>query len=435
MDGIIYSTVSNNLANGYGTPLFPMYTETYVPIFNGHPPVVIWMEAIFFKLFGSGFWVERLYMFVILLFNLLGIYKILQLVHHQKKMIYSAVLFIFTPLTLWCFQNNMLECTMMMFSMWSVYIGLLIAHRRVPYLPGSLVMALLLLLSFGSKGFPGLFPLGTYVFYAITNKQYSLKRALGHTLTLLGCLGLLVGILSLNEEIVASVKGYLETQVFSSIKGELGTTNSTRFRILVDLVSEFGIPVGVLVIAFFVKRKKGLSLFSNKADQQLAVFLILLGLSASVPLMVSPKLRAFYVFPALPYFVIAATLCLPELNLKEQTHKLTRYFGIGLSVLAIGLTIALWNNPKRDTQLLEDIHNIAEVTTEKTIIGCDPSLNSHYSVRAYFMRYHFISLTDTPKNPKNGENIEYYIQPSKNPMQGYHLVDLGSKELFLFQKN
>ena len=53
VDGLWYATIANNLSNGLGTFWQPMLTETMAPEFYSHPPLVFWLQSLFFDVFTS----------------------------------------------------------------------------------------------------------------------------------------------------------------------------------------------------------------------------------------------------------------------------------------------------------------------------------------------------------------------------------------------
>ena len=63
MDGLMYSTISHNLANGIGTYWYPSYSETIYPVFNEHPPLGFILQSFFFQVLGDGFYIEKIYSF------------------------------------------------------------------------------------------------------------------------------------------------------------------------------------------------------------------------------------------------------------------------------------------------------------------------------------------------------------------------------------
>lgn len=61
MDGNIYASLSRNLAFGIGNFWDPSLSEYFGKEFHDHPPLAFGIQALFFKLIGDYFWVEKLY--------------------------------------------------------------------------------------------------------------------------------------------------------------------------------------------------------------------------------------------------------------------------------------------------------------------------------------------------------------------------------------
>ena len=62
-DGLEYATVALNMADGLGTFWKPYLDDTIHPVFHEHPPLVFWIQSIFFRLFGDGPYFENFYGF------------------------------------------------------------------------------------------------------------------------------------------------------------------------------------------------------------------------------------------------------------------------------------------------------------------------------------------------------------------------------------
>ena len=54
MDGLIYSNVAANMADGIGSFWHPVYTSSYHPDFYQHPPLMFGMLALMAALYSSG---------------------------------------------------------------------------------------------------------------------------------------------------------------------------------------------------------------------------------------------------------------------------------------------------------------------------------------------------------------------------------------------
>ena len=57
MDGLIYSNVAANMADGIGSFWQPTYTATHHPEFDQHPPLMMGLLALFYKVLGTHLWV------------------------------------------------------------------------------------------------------------------------------------------------------------------------------------------------------------------------------------------------------------------------------------------------------------------------------------------------------------------------------------------
>jgi 4-amino-4-deoxy-L-arabinose transferase-like glycosyltransferase len=61
LDGTIYAVIAKNMAWGKGSFWQPHYTETLFSAFYEHPPLALWIESLFFRIFGTSIFVERFY--------------------------------------------------------------------------------------------------------------------------------------------------------------------------------------------------------------------------------------------------------------------------------------------------------------------------------------------------------------------------------------
>ena len=123
LDGITYATISRNLANGLGTLTKPFYTETIAPIFYEHPPLVFWLQSIFFTFFGDSVYVEKLYSIATGMFTgwgLLLLWRGFAKDNDKKFNWIPILLWITTPIVFWAYPNNVLENTLGIFTIFSV---------------------------------------------------------------------------------------------------------------------------------------------------------------------------------------------------------------------------------------------------------------------------------------------------------------------------
>ena len=71
-DGLLYASLARNLAEGKGSMWAPWFSSGYwldfasgAPYFE-NPPLMIWLEAVFFRILGDYWWVEKLYSLLLL---------------------------------------------------------------------------------------------------------------------------------------------------------------------------------------------------------------------------------------------------------------------------------------------------------------------------------------------------------------------------------
>jgi len=57
-DGVEYACVARNLADGLGTFWKPYLEDYRHPVFHEHPPLVYWIQSLFFRIFGDGAYFE-----------------------------------------------------------------------------------------------------------------------------------------------------------------------------------------------------------------------------------------------------------------------------------------------------------------------------------------------------------------------------------------
>src|SRR6476620_9904104 len=103
VDGLLYSSISRNLAEGRGTWWLPFFSNTYwiKGISHDHyfenPPLLFWMQSVFFRILGYYWWVEKLYASLLLALNCFLISRIwksvLKNISGETSMSWLPVLF------------------------------------------------------------------------------------------------------------------------------------------------------------------------------------------------------------------------------------------------------------------------------------------------------------------------------------------------------
>ena len=440
MDGLIYSTLSSNLSDGIGTYWNPSFSETIMNSFHGHPPLGFILESFLFDLLGNEFYVEKIYSFLTCLLTAFFIFKIWIKISYSKeiKKLYwlPILLWITVPRCFWAYNNNMLENTMGLFSIASLYC-LLSALNKKLYKQVLLFIfsGTLMLLSFLSKGFPGLFPLAFFLLYSFVNiKTYRIKKMLFHSSLLI----ILTSLISFfffyfNLEAKENILEYLNIQVLESLIGK-GVVGS-RWYIMSILLQEILIMILITIVLVISKYKTSLNQLKNKPDAlRLFMLFALIGLSASVPIMISPNQLGFYITPSIPYFSIAFSILiahivceyLNKINIKTTYFKVFKYQGYVLIPLIIIYSFYNYGSYSRNHNMIQDIEIISKHISRGSTIGISKQLSKNWSLMAYCQRKFNINLD-------RSINLHDYVLIKKDEpvLDHYIILDIKTKDFSL----
>ena len=83
-DGVFYSCISRNLAFETQTSIWDLKVSNALDSgFNGHPPLLFWIQGLFFKLLGDVYWLERVFSLTTALLTIPLIHKCWKLFHKE----------------------------------------------------------------------------------------------------------------------------------------------------------------------------------------------------------------------------------------------------------------------------------------------------------------------------------------------------------------
>jgi hypothetical protein len=442
MDGTLYSAVSHNLANGIGTFWYPSFSYNNVAgipgSFHEQPPLVFGIQALFFKLLGDSFYVERLYIFVCLLLNIFLIKKLWEVIfrndEHSRQLSWLPVLLWITiPVCFWSFSNNMHENTVSIFILLSVLFIYELIDQKEKIIIRLILAGLCIFLASFSKGLPGLFPI--FVPFAFLYKQQiSFKKALLYTLVLFAIVATIYGILLMNSSARGSLYNYFVLRLLKRVN-DVPTTTVYLYT-LFRLIMESGIMLGIAFIIKFSTRKFLLERTDHHAKALTFVFIGLLGI---LPLMLTLVQKGFYMVPALPFLAIGIAIYIsPQSNMlvtKLDTSKLRpalNLFFIALAIASITLPILNIGKISREKEVVEDAHHLADIFRGTTpVLNCSKELISDWSLQTYLARYGMISLDI---NQRQG----FYLLNKANPDEqidtnAYQSLPLKFNNYRLFQ--
>ena len=399
VDGILYATVSRNLALGDGTFWDPFVSKTFMQHFHEQPPLVFWLQALLFKLDSHSIYPERIYSFCFLLLSLWGITKFWKELSSQY-FYWPLLLFISIPTIRWGFTNNVLENTMLFFDLMAVYFFYL-AMKKEKGLWYLLAGVILTFLASFSKGIQGLFPLAVPIIYSFTyNHKQVTRKAWLHTFMALVGIIIIYAALLMSNDARESYRLDFE-QRFDDFPETKNANTDNRFKILYYLAIEMAIPILLCGIVLLISRiNNSLNQKTTFAKNENTWFLLLVGITASFPLMITFEQRGFYINTSLPYYVLALSylsqpwLAILQSKLLRFQNREFVFKSLVMFSCFIGIITTMYfaGKPKRDAEKLHDIHMIGKNVGHEGNV-CTLHEWDDWSMRYYFARHYQISVT------------------------------------------
>ncbi len=401
LDGVTYACISRNMVCGLGSFWNPSYTQTIGHVFHSHPPLAFGLEALFFKVLGDHWWVEKAYSVLMFLLSGLFIALIWKRTTNNLRWAWLPLLFwLVMPLATWCATNNMLENTMSVFVLLSVYL-MIVGYQRNHKI-WLFLSAFTLLLAFLSKGFTGLFPLVFPILYCAFDQKRKWIQGPIDSLILLVSIAVFAGIMFLVcPGSFGYIKDYIRLQVIGG--GLHEATASSRFYIVFALLQQLVIPCALALVLVICKTKSKVNskIFEFPPDKGWFYVFLIMGLVGVLPIMVSVKQRDFYMLAALPFFALACghiTLSMLTLWLPKITPKVRGWMTLGAGcVVLLGLVLNIIHIGKygRDEALIEEVKQRIAECEDSNVIEISPEEYTQWAKHAYYMRYGKISLSPT----------------------------------------
>ncbi len=438
LDGITYSAISKNMANGIGDFWNPHYTNTLYPLFYEHPPLVFGLQSLFFKIFGNGFFTENIYSLFSCFLSSIAILLIWNQMFRKTEFKnwgwIPLLLWIITPIIQWSFKNNLLENTVSVFTLFAVYWQMVsIQKNRSIYL---ILASISIFLGFLSKGFVALFPLITIWIYLIVYKDFKIKNIYKYAIlsSILPFLFFII-LYYLVPGFQSNFDYYLSQQLIPAIQNQREVTTQFHTSLLLQLIIQLIFPLLILLFVFvFRYRNKEKAIFENK---KWALFFLLIGFSASLPLLITLKQRPFYLVPSIPFFILSfSVLVIPIIKQSIHTLRSNYLLIIKISSYILILTtlfisIMKYGTIKRDHNLIHDIEIISHLVPDNTTIYTQQNVWENWALTAYLSRYHNISLDY--KNEQNFLLIAKDKEIKENNKPKYELIKYNLKEYTIYK--
>jgi 4-amino-4-deoxy-L-arabinose transferase-like glycosyltransferase len=418
IDGLLYASISRNLSQLPWQSTELIFSDTFYREFAEHPPLMLWMGSWWFRWLGDHAWTEKILALLMGVFTLIAFYYIWKMHISGQLNRYGwgwwMLLWSLVPGPLWGLGQFMLENLLTLLTFLAVW-SAMGANR---FLAG-IGLGLFTGLAFITKGPPALFPLAAPMLLGICRLRPSsdMMRVTAWSSVVLFALAWVGWLWSpLRDAMLA----YWRRQVHAVFSGqrpsyEVGSER-TRIDLVWTFIQELSLPVLLLLVCYltsrWLKNRNRLKWVDESDDRHLrsyALFFMLVALSATAPLFVSPKLHPHYLIPSYPWWTLAMTCAtLPVLRaLPFYTYqwghlKHDIILSAGVSVCVLGCFGYAWTKrdvPVRDFSLQSDLNHVVQMLKHKEEnsdcrgIALSHDLHGHYAIWLYMQRYYSLSLS------------------------------------------
>ena len=363
IDGLAYTNAAKNMAAGIGSFWTPSINGPG-SVFYGHPPLLLYLESLYFRLFGNHLHTEDGYNVTVLVLTLLVTYRLWLLLAGRERrglFFFPLLLFALNQETQLRYPNTMLECGLTL-------ILLLATLGYFRLVDRSRVLALATIgtgvfLGFLAKGPAALFLLALpFVYRLLQDRQWSWKALLVPVFVTTACAGILITVSSAASSFLST---YLDHQVWAALSGR-ATENvaDSRFSILFSLLKA-NLP-GIVLCALLLMVPRT----PTNAHRRMGWLLVLVGLTAVLPYLISSKQAAYYQLPAVPFLTLGAGLLLAErldtmiacLKRNAAVRRLAPYLaGVSIAGALLYALSLLGTVDRRDREAWRQADAIAEV--------------------------------------------------------------------------
>ncbi|MDS7594960.1 glycosyltransferase family 39 protein [Agrobacterium tumefaciens] len=414
-DGGIYAVLARNLAEGRGSAWSPYFSEALFPVFAEHPPLMFWLQAIGFAVFGDSVAVEKGFSLLIFVIAAALLLQIWVRLNKQDTMVQRAfpialMLTLIAGRVNWGFANGLLDNLLAVFTATAVLVLVIAYDRPAPMLCGkrlALVAAagLAICLSLMTKGLVGLFPLATPAIYWLVFRRPAFLTMVFDTLIILLVIALFAALLYSFDASREAVQRYATAQLFSSLSGARGHYGGGLYTFR-KILGINGYSLAVVAIAALAAWRLGLGKSESEMRRlrlKRAAFLVIVGLSASLPIGLSPRVSNFYFNTSLLFYsagfaILATPVIMDGLSrLRERDAKILRFgslFILAASIAAVALNIGRLGNDARTIEQATAIE--AFVCADK--VDCRPSISAceeawqDWALHTYMQRFYKVSI-------------------------------------------
>lgn len=419
MDGLLYATVSRNFSQSTGSWFNFIYNAQP---FCDQPPMAFWVQSFLFNVCGDSIYVERIYSFVCGVMAAFLLTLIWRKYHSNSELANFAWIPVFffctVPLIFWSYSSNMLENTLSVFALTAVYLQLLCVEAHYSFFL-LFLSACSISLAFLSKGLVGLFPLAFFFLHWLVFRSVKFSKMIAISFLLLVVTGL---ILSMFFSIVPGSKEYFKMQFSAQVISSLsGAVNLPLRPFLVPrrLLQELLPAIIFSLIFWLIAYRKGFySWLSHKQAFSQSLLFLLIGLSASLPIMASYKQRGYYLVPAFHFFVLSVSFFMGPIlkaifdgvEVSVVSSRFAKSIAVIFLVVSLIVSISTIGKIARNQDKIADVITLGQLIGRGQKIAVAKNLSEDWYLLGYFQRFFDISLAPFEGN----ENLQYFLTNLEN---------------------
>lgn len=405
MDGVLYKTVAFNHSNSNGLFWTMKYTETCMPTFCEQPPLYPGLLGEFYRVFGTGYLVDRFFTALLFLLTCTLLWSSLKMKQGRVFSFWLLLFFLLSvPVLCWSYVNQVIEPLVCVWTAFGILVFVRYRERGGWWYP--VLFALSLYLSFLTKGFQSCFLIVLPL--AVTVKERLEKRSA----VLLVASGFLLSVLlfvtfRLWQPAIAWFDCYVRARLLLTMQN-VGSTTDNHFEIIGRFFSELiGPLVCFVALLLWLKLKKRYPLrlvFSNFMNHRLGLPLAITSFAGSFPFALSLVQRGFYLVPAILCFLLALTLGFRRywmvlfVSLKESaTGQVVKWVAPFIFAGTLIYLVLQVGNYKREEALLTDLELMENYLPENDTISVEEEMWNYFNLHSYLYmdkRCSLIKLSD-----------------------------------------
>jgi 4-amino-4-deoxy-L-arabinose transferase-like glycosyltransferase len=443
VDGLAYAAISRNMAMGYGSFWEPYFADSFwlsfnelCPFFCDQPPLMFGIQSLLFRLMGDTIAVENIYNLITLIASALLISVIWKVLFRHNTEIRNqswlpVLMWYSIKVVWWSVPNNLLDTTMAVFCMWSVYYQLKAFTTDKRNFVYWILAGLMIGLACLTKGPVGLFPLAFPVLYAIVYGKISLSKATRGVLIVGGSFTVFIAFILMYPPANYFLTNYFKGQVLLALlkKREKVSNHWTAHFYLLNLLFKNVIPHVILLVslvAVSIRAKIKISISQRTHKVILLIFLVVV--SVVLPMLISVKQGDYYLMPALPFIGIFFGACIVELLMPLASRSLfiPRVLFPACALIFGILMIYKMMVPDGDF-MFEVSHKITRYVPARSKIYLPPKISKYSEIHTPFQRYARLSISYDPRETDYlyFESSSDAILDSMQKIGSVHTISLG----------